>query len=149
MIGRHVQARFFCACCLDDINRETPRQAPLGRNRAMVNVCDDCAPLDAADIAAGADLPVVAATPARPAYNGGTGTGVAHFGEAISDALRKRQGDAAYEAESERLKREGIMPSQALSRGDQDAYGYDAESRRRKATTAWAGNRPHKVRKYR
>lgn len=32
----------FCALCLDTI-AGTPRQEPLGRNDALVNVCDDCA----------------------------------------------------------------------------------------------------------
>lgn len=34
--------RFFCAICTSDIDSDAPRQAPLGKNAALVNVCDDC-----------------------------------------------------------------------------------------------------------
>ena len=34
--------RFFCAVCTSDIDSDCPRQAPLGKHNALVNVCDDC-----------------------------------------------------------------------------------------------------------
>jgi hypothetical protein len=37
-----VSRPFFCAICTADIASATPRQAPLGKNSALVNVCDDC-----------------------------------------------------------------------------------------------------------
>jgi hypothetical protein len=36
----------FCAICVDEIFSDPPRREPLGKNNALVNVCDGCA-LDA------------------------------------------------------------------------------------------------------
>jgi len=42
VIGARGHVRLFCAICTNDIRSPIPKRAPLGKNGALVNVCDDC-----------------------------------------------------------------------------------------------------------
>jgi len=96
MIGQRVAARFFCAVCGSDIASETPRTAPLGKNGAMVHVCDAC--MD--------ERPREKRGPER-GYEG-AGVSVATFGKDLGEALRKKVGDVEYDAMMERERQQGV-----------------------------------------
>lgn len=97
-------SRFFCALCTDQILGEQPHREPLGRNGAMVNVCDSCHTEPAREKRG----------PER-AYDG---AGPSLSREAVSTGARKVMGAKRYQDKLEAAVRRGITPSLPRDQGD-------------------------------
>lgn len=123
-------ARRFCAQCTEEIpvGSKAVKRA-LGRGGALVVVCEACDPGHPSQT--GRMPPAVNST---RGYTGGTGP--AMNGAAVSAALRKKQGDKAYEADSAlaRVARAYIPPKR--SKAETDIIEVVEEGKRRRRTGA-------------
>jgi hypothetical protein len=116
---------YTCAVCVAEISAsEKPRFAPIGRNDAEVRLCARC---DSGR--------VTSRYGTASSYRGGTGPSGPTVAETVK-AMRRVMGDARYERESERIQREALQPSRALTRDEVDLAIVDFESTRRRRTRA-------------
>jgi len=130
-------ARRFCAVCTVDLppGAKVVKRA-LGRGGALVAVCAEC---DPGHPAQPGRLPV--AVNATRGYTGGTGPALRE-GE-LSAALRRTQGDKAYEADSAlaRKARSYIPPKRSKAEADIIEVVEEGKRRRRTGAAFWTGRR--------
>ena len=110
-----------CAICAAEI-AGAPRLEPLGKHDAMVAVCDACA----------TEHPRERHGPER-AYEG---SGPMFAAGEIHRALRRKQGDVAYEQENKRIHDYGRSPSVPTPRAQVDLDAVRREGQRRRRTGA-------------